>query len=75
MYLDHIEHAIEVAGPEHVGLGSDFDGIWAFPEGLENPTHWQRVAEGLRARGHSEEIVQGIMGGNARRVFEAVLDR
>lgn len=74
-YLDHMEHAIEVAGYEHVGLGSDFDGLWAFPEGIETPADWQNVAEGLRSRGHSEEEVAAIMGGNVRRVFEQVLDR
>ncbi|MCC6548226.1 dipeptidase [Candidatus Sumerlaeota bacterium] len=74
-YLDHIEHAMKVAGPEHVALGADFDGIWTFPVGLEKASKWQRVVEGLRKRGHSEKIIRGIMGDNARRVFKQVLDR
>jgi membrane dipeptidase len=74
-YLDHIEHVIEVAGPDHIALGSDFDGIAFLPRGLKSPADWQAVAEGLRARGHSEEVVRAVMGGNARRVFEQVIDR
>lgn len=74
-YLDHIQHAIEVAGPEHVGLGADFDGIWAFPAGLEKASKFQSVAEGLRKRGYSEKIVRGVMGDNCRRVFAEVLNQ
>ena len=74
-YLDHIEHAIEIAGWEHVGLGSDFDGIWAFPVGLEKASKWQAVAKGLRARGHSEEVVRGVMHENVERVFRQVIDQ
>jgi len=74
-YLDHIEHAIEVAGWQHVGLGSDFDGMWAFPVGLEKASKWQNVAEGLRARGHSEEVVRAVMHDNVRRVFQEVIDK
>jgi membrane dipeptidase len=74
-FLDHIDHAAKVAGVEHVGLGADFDGIWAFPEGLEKASKWQSVTEGLRKRGYTEDQVKGIMGDNARRVFAAVLDR
>jgi len=72
--LDHIEHAMRVAGPEHVALGSDFDGVWAFSVGLDRPSKWQSVAQGLRDRGWSEEAVAGVMGNNARRVFREVLD-
>ncbi len=75
LYLDHIEHAMEVAGPEHVALGSDFDGIGALPEPMNNPADWQLVAEGLRARGHSDAVIRGVMHDNAWRVFEQVIDR
>ncbi len=73
-YLDHIEHAIEIAGWEHVGLGSDFDGIWAFPVGLEKASMWQNVADGLRKRGHGEDVIRGIMHDNVRRVFLEAVD-
>jgi membrane dipeptidase len=71
-YLDHIEHAVKIAGYEHVALGSDFDGIWNFPVGLEKPSQWQNVANGLRERGHSEEVIRAIMHDNTRRVFQQV---
>lgn len=73
-YLDHIEHAIKVAGWEHVGLGSDFDGMWAFPTDLEKASKWQNVANGLRARGHGEEVVRAVMHDNVQRVFRKVID-
>ena len=73
-YLNHIEHAAKIMGPEHVGLGSDFDGIWAFPEGLENASKWQSVAEGLRTRGWNEKDIHGVMNENVRRVFRKVID-
>lgn len=72
-YLDHVEHAIAVAGPHHVALGSDFDGIWAFPVGMEKPSCWPRVAQRLLDRGESEATVRAIMAGNARRVFRQVI--
>lgn len=73
-YLDHLMHAVEVAGPGHVALGSDFDGVWALPQGLENASRWQAVAEGLRARGLTESQVRGIMRENALRVVAQVID-
>jgi membrane dipeptidase len=74
-YLDHIEHAVAVAGPEHVAIGSDFDGIWAFPVGIEKASDWPKVVEGLRARGMNDDVIRGIMSENARRVFRQVLDK
>jgi membrane dipeptidase len=75
VYIDHIVHVIDVAGPEHVGLGSDFDGVGHLPVGLGGCGDWQVVAEALRERGYDEEVVRGIMGGNARRVFAQVTDQ
>ena len=72
-YLDHVEHAMHMAGPGHVALGSDFDGMWAFPTSLEKPNGWPLVAQGLLARGHSEGVVQAVMHGNARRLFRQVI--
>lgn len=72
-FLDHIEHAVRVAGPDHVALGSDFDGMWAYPVGVAKASDWPAVAEGLRARGMSDEVIDGIFHGNARRVFREVL--
>ena len=68
-YLDHVEHALRVAGPDHVGLGSDFDGVPRLPVGLEDVTQLPHVTYGLLRRGHSEATVRGVLGGNALRVL------
>lgn len=73
-FVDHIMHAVEIMGVEHVALGSDFDGIWAFPEGLEKASDWPAVADALRARGLDEKSVRAIMHDNALRVFRQVID-
>jgi membrane dipeptidase len=67
--LDHIDHIAEVAGVEHVGLGSDFDGISVVPEQLEDVSYFPYITQGLLDRGYSEEQIQGILGGNLMRVF------
>ena len=67
--LDHIEHAARVAGPAHVGLGSDFDGVPSLPAGLEDVTRLPWITHGLLKRGFSEAEVRGILGGNVLRVF------
>lgn len=68
---DHVLHAIDVAGIEHVGLGSDFDGIDHRPEGLEDASCYPRLAEELARRGLSESELALVMGGNMRRVYRA----
>jgi membrane dipeptidase len=67
--LDHIEHAIEVAGIDHVGLGSDFDGVPSLPVGMEDATRLPWITYGLLKRGHSEEDVRKVLGGNALRLL------
>ncbi|HKB80580.1 MAG TPA: dipeptidase [Thermoanaerobaculia bacterium] len=69
---DHIMHAAEVAGVDHVGIGSDFDGVPALPEGLETAAGLPRLTERLLQRGVSETDVRKILGENFLRVFEAV---
>ena len=66
---DHIDHIIEVAGIEHVGIGGDFDGIERVPVGLEDVADYPRLTEELLRRGHSESDVQKILGGNVLRVL------
>jgi membrane dipeptidase len=73
-YVDHIEHAIKIAGPKHVAIGSDFDGISAFPLGLERASDWPKVAEAMRKRGFDEQTIRDVFSENARRVFREVLD-
>jgi microsomal dipeptidase-like Zn-dependent dipeptidase len=70
--VDHICHAVEVAGIDHVGLGSDFDGIQRTPEGLENAGCYGLIAELLLRRGFSVPDVRKVLGLNMQRVFEAV---
>ena len=67
--LDHIDHAIRVAGPDHVGLGSDFDGVPSLPTGLGDVTRLPWVTYGMLQRGHSEETVRKVLGGNVMRVL------
>ena len=68
---DHIEHIIKVAGIDHVGIGSDFDGITSWPVGLEDVSCFPRLTDELLRRGHSETEVHKILGGNVLRAFRA----
>jgi membrane dipeptidase len=67
--VEHVEHAVEVAGIEHVGLGSDFDGILRTPQGLEDASCYGNLVEKLLERGFGEDDVLRICGGNMERVF------
>jgi membrane dipeptidase len=69
--IDHIDHAAKVAGVDHVGLGSDFDGIPALPEGLGGIDGLPRITYALLARGYSDADVRKILGENFLRVFAA----
>ena len=66
---DHIDHIVKVAGIDHVGIGSDFDGITAWPVGLEDVSCYPRLTEELLKRGYSEGDVHKILGGNVLRAF------
>lgn len=72
--VDHIDHVARVAGVEHTGLGSDFDGISAAPAGMEDVTQLPRIGAALLDRGYDESAVAGILGGNMVRVMAEVLD-
>jgi membrane dipeptidase len=67
--LDHIDHIAKVAGVEHVGLGSDFDGVSVLPTQLEDVSCYPMITQGLLDRGYSEAEIQAILGGNLMRVF------
>jgi len=69
--LNHIDHIVKVAGIDHVGLGSDFDGIDRPPVGLEDVTCYPRITAGLLRRGYSAEQIRKILGGNLLRVLRA----
>lgn len=70
--VDHIEHVIKVAGPDAVGLGTDFDGIDDPPEGLEDVSKLPRITEELLRRGYSEDVVRKILGENFLGFFSRV---
>src|SRR3972149_2043776 len=67
--LDHIDHIAQVAGAEHVGLGSDFDGVSLLPTQLDDVSCYPYITQGLLDRGYTDEQIQGILGGNLMRVF------
>jgi membrane dipeptidase len=70
--IDHIDHIAKVAGVDHVGLGSDFDGIDSAPQGLDSTADLPKITEALMQRGYSAEDCRKILGGNLLRVMEQV---
>jgi membrane dipeptidase len=71
--IDHIDHIAKVAGVDHVGLGSDFDGVSGqLPEGLDSPADFPKITAALMERGYSAEDCRKILGGNLLRVFREV---
>lgn len=70
---DHIEHALAVAGPAAVGLGSDFDGVPLLPEEMRDVRDLPLLTGVLVDRGLDPEVVRGLLGANFRRVLSEVL--
>ena len=69
---DHIDHAVQVGGIDHVGLGSDFDGIDSAPKGMEDVSKLPDLVRELARRGYSEQDLKKILGGNVLRVMRQV---
>ena len=69
--VDHIDYIVKLAGVDHVGMGSDFDGINATPEGLASVADLPHLTEELLRRGYTAADVEKILGGNILRVMEA----
>ncbi len=69
---DHIDHIRKIAGIDHLGLGSDFDGITSVPEGLEDVSKFPDLTRELLSRGYTEEDIQKILGRNLLRVMRSV---
>jgi membrane dipeptidase len=71
----HIDHAVKVAGIDHVAIGSDFDGISGPPNGLDDVSKMTNLVAALLKKGYSDEDVKKIMGGNTLRVIRAVVGK
>ena len=71
--VDHIDHIVDLVGPEHVGLGSDFDGIPGTPKGLEDASKMPAITEELVKREYSEDYIRLILGGNHLRLIKEVV--
>jgi len=70
--IDHIDHVAKTAGIDHVGIGSDFDGMPSLPEGLDSAADLPKITAALMARGYTAEQMQKLLGGNLLRVFRDV---
>jgi membrane dipeptidase len=75
LVADHIDHVVEIAGVDHVGFGSDFDGVGdSLPIGLEDVSMYPNLIAELLERGYGEADIEKICSGNVLRVWQAVLD-
>jgi membrane dipeptidase len=70
--IDHIDHMVKIAGIDHVGIGSDFDGIDCSPQGMDSAADLPKITEALYQRGYKAADLQKILGGNLMRVFAEV---
>jgi membrane dipeptidase len=71
LLIDHIDYIVKLIGADHVGLGSDFDGIESSPRQLDDVTTYPLITQELLKRGYSKADVEKILGGNFIRVFKA----
>ncbi len=73
--LDHFDHVVKIAGIDHVGIGSDYDGVGdSLPTGLKDVSTYPNLIAGLLKRGYSEQDIEKIMSGNLFRVWQQVED-
>ena len=71
--IKHIDHVVKLVGIEHVGIGSDFDGVGdSLPDGLKDVSMYPNLIEGLLKRGYSEADIEKILSGNLLRVWREV---
>jgi membrane dipeptidase len=70
--MDHIDHIAKVAGVDHVGLGSDFDGVDSLPQGIDSVADLPKITAALVERGYNREQIHKILGGNLMRAFREV---
>lgn len=72
--VDHFDHALQTIGPDHVGIGSDFDGVPALPEGLEDCARLPHLTAALLGRGYDEPAITKVLGANVLRVMNTCRD-
>ena len=72
--MSHVEHARDVAGIEHIGLGSDYDGFDTFPEGVGDVSGFPVLLDALAERGWSAHDLARLMGDNLLRVLDTSSD-
>ena len=71
--LDEIDYGVKLVGIDHIGLGSDFDGVSGnLPEGLRSVADYPNLVAGLQKRGYSDADIRKILGGNLLRVWTAI---
>ena len=70
LIADHIDHVVSLVGIDHVGIGSDFDGIEVTPEGMEDVSMMPKLFDELRSRGYSDEDLCKIASGNFFRIMK-----
>jgi membrane dipeptidase len=70
--IDHFDHVIKIAGIDHVGIGTDFDGIPVPPDGIDSAADLPKITAALMARGYTAEDMRKLLGGNLLRVFSEV---
>lgn len=71
MLIDHMDYIVKLVGDDHVGIGSDFDGINLTPQELEDVTNYPLITKALVEKGYSEQAIGKILGGNFLRVLQA----
>ena len=71
--IDHIDYIVNLIGPDHVGLGSDFDGVPVLPRGIEDCSKTPAITKRLFERGYTKENIRKILGENFKRVFHKVV--
>ena len=71
--IDHIDYIVNLIGPDHVGLGSDFDGVEVLPRGIEDCSKTPAITKRLFERGYTKENIRKILGENFKRVFRQVV--
>jgi membrane dipeptidase len=71
LLLDHLDYIVKMIGVDHVGLGSDFDGIESAPQELDDVTDFPLITKGLLERGYNKKEIKKILGGNYLRIFQA----